>query len=416
MLSLAKVKSGAAAASYYEGTDDYYHKDRSPSQWLGQGAEKLILNGDVKSDDFRNLLDGKLPDGSQIHNAAEGRRGGTDLTFSAPKSVSLQALIGNDIRLIDAHDSAVKKALEYAQTLAAYRATENGITRLEPSNNLIVAAFRHDLSRDTDPQLHTHAVVINATQRPDGEWRALDQTEFYKQQKLLGAIYRSELALEVQRLGYQITTTHVDGRFELSHFNQQQIEGFSSRSQSIKNALSQLGKTRDTATAKEKEIATLATRSAKGELDRAALKERWLEKANELGINMNPKLEVSEFSKSTISEITKDAVAFSVAHNTERQSIVTEAQLVQAALEHGTGKISLADVNAEIYRQAKNGTLIREDNLYTTESAQQREKQFLAVEFNGRNSFAPLMNEQLARKALAGTSLNKGQRLSLIHI
>jgi conjugative relaxase-like TrwC/TraI family protein len=410
MLSLAKVKSGAAAASYYEGVDDYYHQDRSPSQWQGQGAETLGLSGEVKSDDFRNLLDGKLPNGSEIHNAAEGRRGGTDLTFSAPKSVSIQALIGEDNRLIDAHDNAVKKALVYAQTLASYRITEDGVTQIKSSVNLIIATFRHDLSREADPQLHTHSVVINATQRPDGEWRALDQTEFYKQQKLLGAIYRSELALEVQRLGYQITTTHVDGRFELSHFNQQQIDGFSTRSQSIKNALSQFGKTRESATAKEKEMATLATRNAKGELNREVLKESWLEKSNTLGINLHPILEIPILSKSVNSQVTKDAVAFSVAHNTERQSIVTEAQLVQTALEQGTGKISLADVKTEIQHQSKNGTLIHEENLYTTEAAQQREKELLAVEFNGRNAVSPLINEQLARKALASTSLNKGQR------
>ncbi len=410
MLSLAKVKSGAAAASYYEGADDYYNKDCSPSQWQGQGAEKLGLTGEVKSDDFRNLLDGKMPDDSQIHNAAEGRRAGTDLTFSAPKSISIQALIGEDNRLIDAHDNAVKKALEYTQTLASYRVTEDGVTQLKPSENLIVATFRHDLSRDVDPQLHTHSVVINATQREDGEWRALDQSEFYKQQKLLGAIYRSELALEVQKLGYQISITHVDGRFELSHINQNQIEAFSQRSQSIKNALSQLGKTRETATAKEKEIATLATRNAKGALDREALKMKWQEKVNELGINLKPKVEISELSKSAILETTKNAVAFSVAHNTERQSIVTEAQLIQSALEHGTGKITLDDVKTEIHHQAKSGALIQEGNLYTTQAAQQREKEILAVEFNGRNAFSPLISEQVARKTFASMSLNKGQR------
>ena len=410
MLSLAKVKSGASAANYYDGTDDYYHKDRPPSQWLGKGADKLSLSGEVKSDDFKNLLDGKLSDGSQIHNAAEGRRGGTDLTFSAPKSVSIQALIGSDINLIDAHESAVKKALEYAQTLAAYRVTESGYTQLKHSENLIIATFRHDLSRDADPQLHSHSVVINATQRTDGKWRALDQAEFYKQQKLLGAIYRSELALGVQKLGYQITQTHVDGRFELSHINQQQIDAFSTRSKSIKIALAELGKSRENATAKEKEMATLSTRTAKGEIDFDALKEKWLEKSHALSINFKPNLDRSELSKHSVSEITNQAVLYSVAHNTERQSIVTEAQLIQAALENGTGKISLADVKAEIHRQSKNGALIREGNLFTTETAQQRELEILAVEFNGRNAILPLLNEQLARKSMASTSLNKGQR------
>src|SRR5471032_298437 len=126
MLSLAKVATGAAAASYYEGANDYYHKGHDPSCWMGDGAQRLGLAGEVDAGTFRDLLDGRMPDGSQLHNAAEGRRGGTDFTFSAPKSVSMQALIGHDNRLIDAHEKAVARTLEYAERLAAYRVTENG--------------------------------------------------------------------------------------------------------------------------------------------------------------------------------------------------------------------------------------------------------------------------------------------------
>lgn len=89
MLSISNVSNAAGASSYYEQADDYYSQDRSPSVWSGQAAERLNLSGDVRPEDFRALLDGKLPNGDEIHRAANGRRGGTDLTFSAPKSVSM---------------------------------------------------------------------------------------------------------------------------------------------------------------------------------------------------------------------------------------------------------------------------------------------------------------------------------------
>lgn len=186
MLTLAKVSTGAAAANYYEDADDYYSQAQVPSQWQGDGAQRLGLYGEVDAMTFRNLLDGQMSDGRQIHNATESRRGGTDFTFSAPKSISMQALVGDDDNLIAAHEQAVFRTLAYAESLAAYRTTEHGVTRREGSGNLIIASFRHDLSRAQDPNLHTHAVVINATQRPDSEWRALEQSDFYRQQKMMG--------------------------------------------------------------------------------------------------------------------------------------------------------------------------------------------------------------------------------------
>lgn len=410
MLSLAKVGTGAAAASYYEGADDYYAQDRTPSRWLGDGARRLGLAGEVDAQVFRDLLDGKMPDGTRIHNAAEGRRGGTDFTFSAPKSVSMQALIGGDARLIDAHEAAVARALDYAEGLAAYRVTEGGVTRIEASGNLLIASFRHDLSREADPQLHTHAVVINATQRLDGEWRALEQGEFYRQQKLMGALYRSELALEVRKLGYEIRATHADGRFELAHVSDKQIDAFSTRSRDIEAALAREGKTREGATAREKEIATLSTREAKGEVDRAALRESWREKSQALGIDYAPRLDPRTLGLEARAEGAREAVAFAVDHATERQAVVSEAQLVRAALERGTGGTDLAAIRGEIEREVQAGGLIRDGVHYTTEAAQQCERDLLAVEARGRGAVAPILSEQQAAHALASSSLNAGQR------
>jgi conjugative relaxase-like TrwC/TraI family protein len=252
MLTLAKVATGSAAASYYEGSNDYYHKGADPSHWEGEGAKRLGLTGSVDIDVFRELLNGHMPDGSSVHNGATGRLGGIDFTLSAPKSVSMQALIGGDARLVAAHEHAVARTMQYAEALATYRLTANGVTERERSGNLIIATFRHDLSRAKDPNLHSHSVIINATQRPDGEWRALHHLDFFKQKMLMGALYRSELALEVRKLGYDIRLTHLDGRFELAHISSKQIDAFSTRSKEIEAALAAEGKIRGESTARER--------------------------------------------------------------------------------------------------------------------------------------------------------------------
>lgn len=407
MLTLAKVATGAAAASYYEDAHDYYSKERDPPQWMGEGAKQLGLQGEVDATTFRNLLDGKMPDGSQIHNAAEGRRGGTDFTFSAPKSVSMQALVAGDERLIAAHDAAVSRTMQYAEGLAAYRVTDGGVTQREASGNILAATFRHDLSRAQDPNLHTHAVVINATQRPDGQWRALEQSEFYRQQKLMGAMYRSELALEVQKLGYEVRLTHADGRFELAHIKDAHIAAFSTRSQSIQSALEKQGKARESASAREKEVANLSTRAKKVEVDRQALRETWQDKSRELGVDYRPGVSMVQPAAENAA---RAAVCYAVEHATERQAVVKEVSLLHAALEHGTGRTDLAAIKEELARQVKSGELIAVADRYTTQAAQQREREMLDVAARGRGAVSPIMSERQAEQALASTSLNAGQR------
>ncbi len=408
MLSIAILKNSAAASSYYAESDNYYAQDRSPSEWQGTGAERLGLNGEVDAATFTQLLDGQMPDGQQIHNAADGRRAGIDLTFSAPKSVSMQALIAGDKRLLDAHDKAVARTLEYAESLASYRVTEDYQTRIEKSENLVVANFRHDLNRSSDPNLHTHAVVINTTQRPDGQWRALEAGELLRQKMLMGAHYRAELALEVKQLGYEIRSTHHDGRFELAHITDKQVEAFSSRSQAIEAKLAKDGKTRETATSQEKQLATLTTRSAKTDVDRATLRENWLTKSHEQGINYAQQLEPRAVP--ILPESTRDAVNFAIAHNTERQAVVTEASLLRSALEQGTGTTNLAAIRAEINHQVKSGALIRANERYTTHAAQEREREILGVEAHGRGSVTPILSAAAAEQSLASSSLNPGQR------
>uniref|UniRef100_UPI0039F149EF MobF family relaxase n=1 Tax=Bordetella sputigena TaxID=1416810 RepID=UPI0039F149EF len=394
MLTLAKVVSAASAASYYEGSDDYYSEDgRAPSCWWGAGADALGLRGEVDSADFRALLDGRLPDGAEMHRGGEGRTAGLDLTFSAPKSLSVQALIGGSTELLDAHQHAVTHALRYVQEeLAVYRSTQNGETVSVRSQNVVAARFDHDLSRALDPQVHTHCVLLNFTQRPDGQWRALDAHALYEQQKLLGVLYRAELAKSVQELGYRIRRTRQDGRFELAHITREQVEAFSTRSRAIDAALAAKGESRATASAEMREVAGLSTRRAKdASVRRDELREAWGARAAGLGVDWRPDLQVAASRADTaVEERTREAVDFAVAHLTERSAIVSRLAIAQEALAHSTGSLGLDDVQADIDRRLASGELMAsaDGRRLTTPSAQALERELLGIEQRGRDVLA----------------------------
>ena len=412
MLSISNVANNAAAGNYYEQADDYYSRDRSPSLWCGRAAAELGLVGPVQTETFRALLDGQLPTGEQIHHAGAGRRGGTDLTFSAPKSVSMQALIAGDTRLLAAHEAAVSRALDYAQSLGACRVTTEGLTTRQSTGKLLVAQFRHDLSRSADPQLHTHCVVLNVTRRQDGAWRALDNEPLYRNKMFLGAYYRSELAREVQAIGYGVRVTHTDGRFELSHIEPAQIKVFSNRSQMIEQALQRQGLTREQASARQLQIAALQTRQAKTEHDRSALKADWLERAAAAAIDLR-KLDLMPGHALQKTDDTAQhavlAVRHAAVHLGERDAVLQHIDVLRAALEFGTGRTDLEAIEAAVEQAVQSGELVRAGELYTTPAAQQRERDILAFEVAGRSQFSALMTPEAVQRALTDRNLNAGQ-------
>ena len=425
MLSMKNVGVSQDVGHYYENADDYYTQDQSPSRWQGKAAEALGLQGEVKIEDFQPLLAGILPNGETLQVAAAGRRGGTDLTFSAPKSLSMQALIGGDLSLIEAHDRAVAKTLQYAESLVAYRKTEDKETHRVLSHNLLAATFRHELSRACDPQIHTHAVVLNMTQREDGKWRAMDNELLYRQKMLMGAMYRSELARELQLRGYSIRITGADGCFELAAISDKQIEAFSQRSQVIEAALKESGLSRETATALEKQIVTIATRKKKTNVDRQVLQGYWKERSEKAQVvyqapqSKQAKIAQLRFDPRFNHFSTVEKVDFAIRHLTERQSVIRETQLIREALQAGIGKTSYAEIKKEIAHRLQAKTLIcskqvdrNQEFRFTTPEALQREKNILAIERQGREkSQAPLEGQEV-QSQLKDKGLNEGQSLA----
>src|SRR6266513_5115848 len=269
MLTHHAIENAGRASHYFSAQDDYYSKE-GRGIWLGLGARRLGLNGDVDPVRFRALLEGRLPDGRIIQRifkaSTSARRHGWDFTFSAPKSVAMQALIGGDQAASEAHSKAVRETFALMESHAIARKKLKGTSHRQVTGNLVAAAFQHELSRAKDPQLHTHVVVMNMTERHDGQWRALSNEELFKHTKLLGAAYRASLARNLQALGYEIRLTDKEGCFELAHISRTQIEEFSRRSLRIEEVLRARGKTRAEASTLEKQIIALQTRPRKERL------------------------------------------------------------------------------------------------------------------------------------------------------
>jgi conjugative relaxase-like TrwC/TraI family protein len=379
---LTRQDVGRAASYYEDGADDYYAGEGEASAWQGKGAEALGLKGSVDSTRFRELLAGQVtPDGSSSRSATRRdsqSRIGIDLTFSAPKSVSLQALVGGDERIVEAHDRAVARVIAAAEERAQTRKKVRGESRVEDTRNLVVAKFRHETSRERDPQLHTHALVLNLTRRSDGAWRALRNDEIVKATKYLGAVYRAELAAELQELGYTLRHGR-EGMFELTHVERAQLAAFSKRAEQIERRMAQDGLTPENITPEQKQRVKLATRPRKVSVDRQELFAEWQARARALGLDLTRPTAPRESrgrreaasvhcdpvtAAQATAEGARRSVRFAITHLTERQAIIEERELLDVALKHAVGRATLPDIRREVARLSSTGYLIPERPLY----------------------------------------------------
>src|SRR3954449_3213663 len=204
MLSLGKLAAGPDAGRYYEeavarGREDYYAGEgEAPGQWIGAGAATLALQGSVDDGQVGHLLAGEDPATGVLlgRKITEGRVAGFDVTFKAPKSVGILFGIGEPEiarALRECHNAAVADAIRYLEREACQaRRGKDGLTQVK-GRGLVAAAFGHRTSRAGDPLLHTHVVVANGTQGPDGRWTALDGRALYQQQKTAGYAYQAAL-------------------------------------------------------------------------------------------------------------------------------------------------------------------------------------------------------------------------------
>jgi conjugative relaxase-like TrwC/TraI family protein len=287
MMTIAPIRSSEHAVGYFERSDhaDYYALDEvCPSSWEGQTAEVLGIRGQaVDPNKFKRYLSGEVAGvklGSTRKTDKCRHKPGFDLQFSPPKSVSIAALVGGDRRIIEAHNKAVSDALSLIEEKAIFTRVhtldKNGEdqTHHHGTGNLLAAVFRHETSRKLDPQLHSHAIILNLTKTSDAQWRSIESRHFYCLQKEIGLLYRQNLAVRLLDLGYELERKK-GSTFEIKQIPESVINAFSQRKSEIDKTLAELGYTRDSAPASLKEKIAHTNRDKKQYLETNELHKYW---------------------------------------------------------------------------------------------------------------------------------------------
>ncbi len=301
MLSIGKLAPGQAryyldqaegrvdvVQSIGDGIEDYYAGGaEARGEWLGAAARTLGLDGPADGEALRRVLRGNDPWSDEPLRTGRGRAtvAGFDLTFSAPKSVSVLFGVGDpDVTAAvrQAHEQAVREAFGYMERSAAAVRRGRGGAAVHQAGGLVAAAFRHRTSRMGDPQLHTHVLVANLGRGPDARWSALDARRIYAHARVASFVYQAVLRGELTReLGVEWTPVR-DGIAEIDGVPPQVLRAFSRRRAQIEEALVEHG----AGGARAAEAAALATRRRKSaSLDGEALRWQWRDCAAGLGFD-----------------------------------------------------------------------------------------------------------------------------------
>lgn len=294
MLSISGIKSAGGAANYY-GKDDYYVTGEADSPgltWGGKGSERAGLKGTSTAEQFRSVLNGSHPafNEGKPGQINDRHRPGHDLTLSAPKSVSILALVGGDHRLLEVHRQSVAAAMAYVEdnfSITRVRQGDGTIKEVR-TGNLVYATTEHQTSRAADPQLHSHNVTANKTfDAETGKWRALETQHLYKNFKTAGLVYQATLAKGVMELGYNVVKDVREGTFEIAGVPRGQIEAFSKRHADIQSRIEATEKAKGRSlTPAEREVIVLKDRPSKLDHPRSELEDRWRQEAKDVGMDL----------------------------------------------------------------------------------------------------------------------------------
>lgn len=453
MLTPSNIKSSSNARNiiiYREQVQSgYYESCSSHTEWFGVGAKALGLNGPVDGQVFTDILNGDF--GLINKQKHSNQQKGTDFTFSAPKGVSILALVANDTRVMDAHKKAVRAALSYFEENIITARFGKGGTQKVKTGNMIAGLYTHEDARPVDgvvaPQLHTHALIANATMTKDGNWKAVHFSTGPGREllKLANAQYLNTLRLDLEKINYETFDTK-DG-FEIKGL-EEAVTTFSLRSKQIEDHLSKSGKTRETATTSEKQQATLLTRQSKKNISQHEQRTIWNEMAEESGVantiktlkensldsgevqhspgtqsevqqestpiklvdDMNPRTNI-EHLKEDIDEVIKDL--------NERKVDFDEDSFFYRFNKHNRQKRFIGHEQAWVYA-IKNGLVFKKDNDSYTSRMEILKEIYISETVNkSKNLFKPVMSIEKADEKIEEINsasefkLTKGQSESI---
>src|SRR6266545_2870562 len=285
------------------GREDYYVREvaenreeylsghgESPGRWLGKGAEALGQQGTASSEAFRRIFHGRHPDTGELLGRPHGQRGlpAFDVVFRPVKSVSVLYGLG-DTRIggavAAAHQQAVVEALGYLEDHVGGRRGHAGARKVD-GRGLLAVGFDHRTSRAGDPLLHTHVIVANRVQGPDGRWTALDGRDLWDHRLAADAIYRGAYQRALSRsLGVAWTDADRWGNREVAGVPAELLRAFSKRADAIDLEVERLEAQGRVRTPKLVKWVVHATRQAKQHETPATLLERWRAEAAEHGVD-----------------------------------------------------------------------------------------------------------------------------------
>lgn len=402
MLSISNI-GAKQASSYYEKDNYYCRRDNMDNSWQGKLKDKLHLEDQVYKSEFDELV------------KMRKERAGYDLCFSAPKSVSVAMAMDDKTRedMVAAHDAAVAATLAKIESREiGTRITKNNVTEHVKTDNMIAAKFNHYVSRANDPQLHTHAVILNQTMH-EGKLMAVDNPALYKNKILYGQMYRNELAAELLKRGYDLSVTDAQkGFFALKGIPEAALEQFSQRRQEIEAKL----KDWDTNGAKAAEKAVLLTRQAKEHRDLSTLTESWRATLNEMG---GVKIEKSEGPILRTEEEKLQALEQAVERLTRKEFAFSEKDLKRATLAAGVGSGLTEEEYGKLLQEysgkgkdlvALGPRLDQPDghNYYTTRKNLETERKIFQSVAAGKNSL-PGLSRPEAEQYLQSFDYSKGK-------
>jgi conjugative relaxase-like TrwC/TraI family protein len=442
MLTISKPLSAGQAQTYHQ--KEFTSREQNywsqgaivAGEWQGHLATRLGLSGAVSAQDFGKLSQGQHPEtGEQLvrqrasheYQDADGtpvktmeHRAGWDATFSAPKSVSLTALVGGDGRVREAHRDSVSTALEQLEYYTQARIGGNHPP--ETTGKFIAAKFEHDTARPVDgyvaPQLHTHAVIFNLTERDNGQARAIQPQSLFASQQFATAVYQSELTHRVKELGYEITVGR-SGAPEIKGYTQEYLDASSPRSQQIREYLERTGRHGREAA----EIAAHSTRDRKeihtpGEVMAAhrKLAADFGHQADAVVRAARDRQQHQEKPANAFDRV-RESLTFSRDKNFEREAVVDERALIRDGLRRGMGDVTLAQVRGNLNVRIASGEFQTVERMrmpgrqFTTARTIAAEHEIIGRVRGGRNQIDPLLpRSQAIAFADQHQHLNRTQR------
>src|SRR6267154_2345564 len=463
MMTMSNALSAGQANTYYQ--QDYankkenYYSERGEvnGNWSGRLAEEWGLTGEVTSEQYERLVTGQDPNtGEQLIRFVPSReavnnygeeittsehRAGWDATFSAPKSVSLAALVGDDERVKVAHRESVEKALEVFEGYMQARGGGNkpAIT----TGKMIAAQFEHTAARPDHengyaaPQLHTHVVIMNMTKTEQGEIRSVQPLELYRTQQYATAIYRTHLAEKLQGLGYQIEVDQRTGAPEIKGFTKEYLRESSPRREEVRKEAQEMKGRLEQEGATVKEGAGLNQAAARTNrlsklFDHAEMRRRALEMDtrydNQAKRTVREAIERGgvRLSQDEIKKRAQEAVTFARDNATEREAVTDMRKVMADALRRNMGLTTYEAVATELHGRIERGEFVeiireRKPREATTQRMLEMEKSNIQTMLNGQGQHIPIIGND-ARQTVDAIAerqqlrLNENQRSAVEEI